>query len=324
MSKFMNILKGKKKEAPAPPVTAATRAPTVYNGATLEDDFDVGKVLGSGQFGVVKTCVCKRTKKEFAVKELQRSLIYNASQQQAENELMKRMRHPSVVCLEQIYLSDTYMYIVMERAAGGDMLDRILNHPNGRLPERLARFFMWQVLCALLYLHKQQVAHRDLKPENVLLVSKDEFAQCKVCDFGYARFVGEQSFMESIVGTPAYWAPEVAKREEGYTMNVDMWSAGVLCYVALSGTFPYDEDKPFNPMALEPQYLYSTPCWSSISSQGKDWIKKMLTYNPVERFDTEQALSHPWLQEDAQLKKDVIALETGLGLPGSYNSDKLG
>lgn len=61
-----------------------------------------------------------------------------------------------------------------------------------------------QVLMALQYLHKKDIVHCDLKPENVLLTSETGMPQAKLCDFGFARIIGEKSFRKSIVGTPAY------------------------------------------------------------------------------------------------------------------------
>lgn len=61
-----------------------------------------------------------------------------------------------------------------------------------------------QVLNALQYLHANLIAHRDLKPENVLLSGPEDMTIAKLCDFGFARIVGESNFMHSIVGTPAY------------------------------------------------------------------------------------------------------------------------
>ena len=61
-----------------------------------------------------------------------------------------------------------------------------------------------QILTALQYLHKKDVVHCDLKPENVLLTSENGMPQTKLCDFGFARMIGEKSFRKSIVGTPAY------------------------------------------------------------------------------------------------------------------------
>ncbi len=86
----------------------------------------------------------------------------------------------------------------------GDMLEMILSKNPSRLSERHAKFIIYQILIALLKLHSRNIAHCDLKPENILLVSNTEFPHVKICDFGYAKIIGENSFRRSMVGTPAY------------------------------------------------------------------------------------------------------------------------
>ena len=61
-------------------------------------------------------------------------------------------------------------------------------------------------------MHSQNIVHCDLKPENVLLASKEEFPQIKICDFGYAKIIGERSFRRSVVGTPAYLGQSGSER----------------------------------------------------------------------------------------------------------------
>ncbi|CAL8325688.1 unnamed protein product [Lota lota] len=90
-----------------------------------------------------------------------------------------------------------HIFVVMEKLHG-DMLEMILSSEKGRLPERNTRFLVSQVLEALRYLHLKHIAHCDLKPENVLLASTDPFPQVKLCDFGFARIIGEKSFRRSV------------------------------------------------------------------------------------------------------------------------------
>lgn len=92
--------------------------------------------------------------------------------------------------------------------------------------------------------------------------------QVKLCDFGFARIIGEKSFRRSVVGTPAYLAPEVI-RSHGYNRSLDMWAVGVILYVSLSGTFPFNEDEDINQQITNASFMYPRQPWSLISLEGK-------------------------------------------------------
>lgn len=92
--------------------------------------------------------------------------------------------------------------------------------------------------------------------------------QVKLCDFGFARIIGEKSFRRSVVGTPAYLAPEVL-RSKGYNRSLDMWSVGVIIYVSLSGTFPFNEDEDINDQIQNAAFMYPPTPWKDISTEGK-------------------------------------------------------
>ena len=99
----------------------------------------------------------------------------------------------------------------------------------------------------------------------------------KLCDFGYARIIGKKSFRKSIVGTPAYLAPEVLNsqrlQEKGFNRALDMWSTGVIIYVSLSGQFPFNEDVDIEDQIKNAQFMYPPKPWKSISQEAINCIK---------------------------------------------------
>ena len=99
--------------------------------------------------------------------------------------------------------------------------------------------------------------------------------QVKLCDFGFARVIGETGFRKSIVGTPAYLAPEVL-RNKGYNRSLDMWSTGVIIYVSLSGTFPFNEDEDIHEQIQNTSFMYPPHPWKEISSEAIDMINNLL------------------------------------------------
>ena len=97
----------------------------------------------------------------------------------------------------------------------------------------------------------------------------------KLCDFGFSRIIGEKGFRKSIVGTPAYLAPEVL-RNKGYNRSLDMWSTGVIIYVSLSGTFPFNEDEEIQEQIQNASFMYPPHPWKEISKDAIELITNLL------------------------------------------------
>ncbi|XP_008216191.1 serine/threonine-protein kinase D1 isoform X2 [Nasonia vitripennis] len=270
------------------------------------------EVLGSGQFGIVYGGVHRKTSRTVAIKVIDKLRFPTKQEAQLKNEvaILQNLSHQGVVNLERMFETPERIFVVMEKLKG-DMLEMILSSEKGRLSERITKFLITQILVALKHLHSKNIVHCDLKPENVLLSSNSDFTQVKLCDFGFARIIGEKSFRRSVVGTPAYLAPEVL-RNKGYNRSLDMWSVGVIVYVSLSGTFPFNEDEDINEQIQNAAFMYPPNPWKEISSDAIDLINNLLQVKQRKRFSVDKSLLHFWLQ-DYQTWCDLRELETRVG-----------
>uniref|UniRef100_A0A8D2L8F8 Serine/threonine-protein kinase n=1 Tax=Varanus komodoensis TaxID=61221 RepID=A0A8D2L8F8_VARKO len=270
------------------------------------------EVLGSGQFGIVYGGKHRKTGRDVAIKIIDKLRFPTKQESQLRNEvaILQNLHHPGVVNLECMFETAERVFVVMEKLHG-DMLEMILSSEKGRLPERITKFLITQILVALRHLHFKNIVHCDLKPENVLLASADPFPQVKLCDFGFARIIGEKSFRRSVVGTPAYLAPEVL-RNKGYNRSLDMWSVGVIIYVSLSGTFPFNEDEDIHDQIQNAAFMYPPNPWKEISHEAIDLINNLLQVKMRKRYSVDKTLSHPWLQ-DYQTWLDLRELEYKIG-----------
>nr|XP_006632230.2 PREDICTED: serine/threonine-protein kinase D1 isoform X3 [Lepisosteus oculatus] len=270
------------------------------------------EVLGSGQFGIVYGGKHRKTGRDVAIKIIDKLRFPTKQESQLRNEvaILQNLHHPGVVNLECMFETPERVFVVMEKLHG-DMLEMILSSEKGRLPERITKFLITQILVALRHLHFKNIVHCDLKPENVLLASADPFPQVKLCDFGFARIIGEKSFRRSVVGTPAYLAPEVL-RNKGYNRSLDMWSVGVIIYVSLSGTFPFNEDEDIHDQIQNAAFMYPPNPWKEVSQEAIDLINNLLQVKMRKRYSVDKSLSHPWLQ-DYQTWLDLRGLECKIG-----------
>lgn len=277
------------------------------------------KELGSGQFGKVYAAISDYKVDDsskglysgtpVAIKEISKARFDLRQQAKLKNEalILSKLSHPGVIILEKVYDFDDKVYIVMEQLED-DMLEMILSSPEKKLSERVTKFLAYQILEALKYLHKQNIVHCDLKPENVLLVKKEsKFPQVKLCDFGYAKIIEENSFRSSLIGTQAYLAPEVINRQK-YNRSVDVWSTGVIVYVSLSGEFPFNDDEQIQDQMSRVSFLFPPNPWDKISVDAKLFITNLLRLKSDRRLSASKALLLDWIQ-DYQLWCDLCNLE---------------
>ncbi|KAI6661673.1 Serine/threonine-protein kinase D1-like [Oopsacas minuta] len=280
-------------------------------------------ILGSGQFGTVFGGVNRKSGRLVAVKAIEKTQFPIDEKQALLNEVLflQGISHPGIVGLEKVFENWKMLFVVMERLAG-DMLELILTQPIGRLDEFNTKTIIYQILIALRYLHKHDAVHCDLKPENVLLVSKEIPYQIKLCDFGYARMINTEQFRRSLVGTPAYVAPEVLD-SSGYNRALDMWSSGVITYVSLSGTFPFNEDEDIKSQVSNQEFMYPSHPWKLISPTAIDLVNNLMEVSIRKRYNVSRALQHPWfVDKDMWLKLKQLESRVGYRYLTTEKQDK--
>ena len=206
------------------------------------DNYDVIKQLGKGGYGKVYEVKNKKSGEIRACKHLSKLSIKNLEKFEREINILINSDHPNIVKIYEIYESQRSLYIVMEECKGGEVFDRIIDHIQSKnmYSEKDAAEMLLQVMSAVEYCHNNGICHRDLKPENLLYLraGSEKNNPIRVIDFGLSQVISPEKKLKTRVGTAYYVSPEILKGD--YTEKCDVWSAGVILYIFLSG------DPPFN------------------------------------------------------------------------------
>jgi calcium-dependent protein kinase len=266
----------------------------------LKEFFTLGKKLGQGQFGITFRCIEKSTGKAYACKSIaKRKLLTEEDVEDVRREIqiMHHLAgHPNVIAIKGAYEDAIAVHVVMELCAGGELFDRIIQH--GHYTERKAAQLTRTIVGVVETCHSLGVMHRDLKPENFLLVDEKEDSLLKTIDFGLSVFFKPGDIFHDLVGSPYYVAPEVLKKR--YGPEADVWSAGVIIYILLSGVPPFwaETEQEIFEQVLHGDLDFLSDPWPSISEEAKDLVRKMLVRDPKKRPTAHEVLCHPWVQVD--------------------------
>ncbi|KAG2201553.1 hypothetical protein INT47_007430 [Mucor saturninus] len=299
------------------PVTFFTvRFPPVFEANACEHEYQFTKELGKGNFAVVYHAYSRNTNKSVAIKVISKAYFDSKPNLlkpivQEMSIMMQMAKHPFLVEMKEVFNEKRRIFLVIEYIPDGELFNCIKD--MNMLTENEARFVFWQLLNAIRYLHRLDVAHRDIKPENVLIHNKDNL-HIKVSDFGLAKKQNQELFGTQC-GTVNYVAPEVLdpRGVRAYTLKCDMWSIGVMLYVCLCGFAPFSDE--YAPPSMEAQikmgkFEFPSPYWDKISDEAKELVSALLTVDPNERASADEALGMPWMNLEAE---DLEERKMGLG-----------
>ncbi|KAM9317642.1 death-associated protein kinase 2a [Pholidichthys leucotaenia] len=268
----------------------------------VEDFYEIGEELGSGQFAIVKQCREKSTGLEFAGKFIKKRQSMASSRgvrrEEIEREvnILQQVQHPNIVTLHDVYENRTEVVLILELVSGGELFDFLAQKES--LSEEEASQFIKQILEGVNYLHSRKIAHFDLKPENIMLLDKNvPLPRIKLIDFGLAHKIEAGVEFKNIFGTPEFVAPEIVNYEP-LGLEADMWSVGVITYILLSGASPFlgetKQDTLGNISAIN--YEFDDEFFCNTSELAKKFISQLLEKDKMKRLTIQDALNHPWIK----------------------------
>mmetsp|Transcript_825 Transcript_825/g.1706 ORF Transcript_825/g.1706 Transcript_825/m.1706 type:complete len:1233 (+) Transcript_825:106-3804(+) len=298
---------------PRHPSSKNNNTSTTANHRRIEEEYDLRDLLGTGTCGEVRRAIHRRTGEERAVKIISIGARGGApggpvaghmsseklTAIRAEAEILRSLDHPYVVKLFDMFISPgKAIYLVMELIRGGDLFDRIVERE--RYTEVQARRLFRRILTAVHYLHEDRgIVHRDLKPENILVVDRRSDVNIKLTDFGLAKNMTAEG-LKTFCGTPQYFAPEVLRRRHTvkgdgrYGKEIDCWSIGVILFILLSGSPPFDVSAGFDAVANAKVVFYEDQ-WKYVSKEARDLVMRLLEKDPRKRMSVKDACGHAWV-----------------------------
>mmetsp|Transcript_30124 Transcript_30124/g.54594 ORF Transcript_30124/g.54594 Transcript_30124/m.54594 type:complete len:469 (+) Transcript_30124:101-1507(+) len=282
--------------------------------------FEEKKLLGQGEFGVVKLAVKKNApdSEPYAVKVLCKGFVFK------DNVLYTPMKPEDLkmeidilqaldgkefnLALDSVYESSSKIYLVTEVCNGGEMLEYTSkNMAEGLRTEDVSRI-AYQLLSAVDHCDRHNILHRDIKPENIMFKANTKTAELRLIDFGCGTLDSDEKKGQehtTFAGTPFYISPEMFQKK--YTSKTDVFSAGVVLYVLVAG-YPAERlQAAFNLLHKSKRDLKTLPGMpEGMPETYYEMLNKILTYRPkgrksaAEMLDDEFVLFHQALEGKAQ------------------------
>ncbi|XP_062819372.1 death-associated protein kinase 2 [Anolis carolinensis] len=273
----------------------------VFKQQKVEDAYEIGEELGSGQFALVRRCQERSSGAWFAAKFIRKRQSRGSrrgvrrEEIQREAGILRRVRHHNVIRLHDAFEDKTDVVLVLELVSGGELFEFLSQKES--LSEEEAVQFLRQILDGVHYLHDNKIAHFDLKPENIMLQDRSlPVPHIKLIDFGLAHEIEEGVEFKNIFGTPEFVAPEIVNYEP-LGLAADMWSIGVITYILLSGASPFlgetKQETLSNISAV--RYDFDPALFGRTSHLAKDFIRRLLLKDTRKRLTIQEALSHAWI-----------------------------
>ncbi|GAB1606073.1 testis-specific serine/threonine-protein kinase 2-like [Argonauta hians] len=254
--------------------------------------YTILSTLDEGSFAKVKEGYDENNKRKAAIKIIdERAVRKNFKVKFLPRELaiFPVLDHPNIIKLYHEIRVGHKIYVVMEFAGHGNLLDYVELH--GGLLEQKAKSFFTSILSAISYMHSKQLVHRDIKCENILLNRENEV---KVSDFGFAREIKEGQLSSTFCGSMAYSCPEILQKKPYYPMAADAWALGIVLFKMIFNRFPYKSHEMNNIIKMQIEKKFTFPKIVTYSLQ--ELINNILEPHLEKRYAVNDIIGHSWIK----------------------------
>ncbi|EAY12243.1 CAMK family protein kinase [Trichomonas vaginalis G3] len=244
--------------------------------------------IGRGATSRVHTAINTITNKKLCVKILEKSSLETAEDFEffrREVAIISSLAHKNIVRYHDLMEDECYYYLFQEFCPGVTLTKFL--EKNNLLSDRLLQLIFRQIFSALAYMHKLHVGHRDLKPDNILI---DQECNIKIVDFGLSTD-DNTKLRTTFCGSLAFAPPECIKREPYNAAQADIWSLGVMLYMAATGKLPWRTTNLVQIMKQITSGNFSIPC--NVSNNVRNIIMMCMNQNPSQRPTADELLTYP-------------------------------
>ncbi|XP_046354075.1 testis-specific serine/threonine-protein kinase 3-like [Haliotis rufescens] len=270
----------------------------------MENGYMLGPKIGSGSYAKVRLVERISDGKILAAKVIDREKApadYVQDFMPRELEIVQSIKHEHVAQVQEIIETDKSVFIIMDYAQKGDLLEHIMN--NGAPKEKETKKMFRQIVSAVNYLHEIGVVHRDLKCENILIKKNMDII---ISDFGFSRrFDQNNKPSKTFCGSAAYASPQLIKGTPYDPRQNDVWSLGCILFILTCGSMPFDDSNIKKMVQRQKDGVcFPSKVKDKINPDVKALIKRILEPDTTKRYTTTDILNNIWLCSQTESKED--------------------